>query len=307
MAPPPARTLLHYIMDVLREVRGQVDTAKVYQGLQDALKEIDQKGNYTFMQTDRNLSIIAPYSTGTIAGQGGSNAIVGTGTAWDAIWTLRTLVFGGRLEYPIVTFIDATHLATRDLLSGTEVFTGQPYTIYANRYLLPDDCEPGRDIVLKGASQYGYNGEIRKMPRALHERRRMETVGSSPMQWYTDGDLDETTGRATIMLYPYPSVATELRLLYYRSFTIPNLLSNTIALPKAFERLPILLAAAIVMQREGMAKWLEKHQLAMNMLTDLYNRHAAAASYDLQVEVGDYEGNLQGDMFQDSTLYTRGW
>lgn len=302
------RTLLQYVMDVVRETSGQANVTECFQAIKDAVKAIDSQGNWTFLHADRNISIHPPYSAGTISGSGGSAVVTGTGTSWDTGWFGRTLVFDGRLDYPVFGVGGPTALTLRDTLSGSDAFVDRPYTIYAYRYLLPDDCEPGRDVVLKGSSNYGRGGEIRKYPRALHERRKYETASVSGCpRWYTDGELDEATNRPSIILYPFPSAATELRLFYYHSFSIPNSVAHFITVPMAFERLIILKASSIIMGRKKMPNWLEKETEANKMMADLFNRHGASSAYDLQIEVGDYDEYMPGDAFQDSIYYPGFW
>jgi hypothetical protein len=303
------RSVLLYLMDIARETKFQVPTGEMQQAIQDACDEIDQKGNWEFLICDSLLRLEAPYSTGTISvADGSANVFLAGGGTWDTTWTMKMLSLGGQLGQRVALIPSATTAVLEQPYSGPTL-SGVGYSMYQARYLLPADCKPGADQFAKGPVGYGPrgDGEIPKKPRILHDRERDDFNTSGMVRWYTDDGIDEATNRARILFFPYPSTAVNLRVTYYRRFTVPTTQAATIMLPESFERLIIDLAAGLVMHRKGMTGWLDREQKARQTLADLYNQFAASSAYDLRARPSDdFPTSGRGGLFiRDSVGYLR--
>ncbi len=311
------RTVQQFIADITREVRGQCTALEAQQALRDALDVIDSKANWEFLIAKKLVNINPAYSTGNVivVSPGGTGA-AGSGTGWTALQSApytpsyMSIKFSSRrMPYEILSISNDTLLFFTTPFSGTTgISAAESYTIFQTRYALPSDCEPGRDLKLTGPLGMGDDGcgTIRKVPNLTFERKRQDfVVAAGGPYWYTDGPYDETNKVATIQLWPYPKVAGELRLTYYRKLTIPTTLASNIMIPEAFERLPIMLAASQIMQTKNQQGWLEKKTMAEKMMADLYARHAVSPAYDTDIEptIGGSYGGTSGI---DGIMYTQG-
>lgn len=313
------RTYSQIVSDVIREVRGQCTPLEAQQAVADALDGIDSKANWEFLITKTLININASYTTGLVYVSAKSN---GVGSAGTTFWTnltalpytpsyLTIKLASRQLPYEVQSISNDNLLFMTTPISGTTGISsaGSPsekYSIYQMRYALPADCEPGRDLKLKGPFGTGEdgNGEIKKIGNLTFERRRQDYgVSPSGPYWYTDGPYDEVNKVPTILMWPYPNVAQEFRLTYYRKLTIPTTMAANIMLPQAFERLPIMLAASQIMQNKTMQGWLEKKTMAEKMMSDLYNRYAASPAYDGSIEPDD-GGAYEKQFAANNTLFT---
>lgn len=311
------RTVKQFVSDITREVRGQCTSLEAQQALRDALDIIDSKANWEFLVTKTLVNLNAPYSDGYVAvispmGTG----VAGSGTSWAALnaapYTAKYLSLktsSRRMPYDVLSISNNILLFLTTPLSGTTgVSANESYVLYQTRYALPADCEPGRDLKLTGPIGMGMDGTggIRKIPNLSFERKRqLLQVSPGGPWWYTDGPYDETNKVATIQVWPYPTAAGELRLTYYRKLTIPTAVTDNVMIPEAFERLPIMLAAAQIMQTKNQQGWLEKKTMAEKMMGDLYARHAVSPAYDTEIEpsLSGHSSEMAG---MDGSLYTYG-
>jgi len=294
------------MMDVFRATGAQVHMGRVQQALSDAIKLMDSKGNYVFLGTTALISTEAPYSTGTVTAVAGSNLVVGNGTNWDATWVNREIKFGARqLPYKITSVANPTLLTLENVLTGADITSGS-YVIFRAVYPLPIDCEPGRDQMIRAGVAHGHRGRVPKFTRPNHEASGSDLRGGGNILWYTDEYVDATTGRGYIRLYPYPSAVYDLRLFYYRSMLLPTGLNDFIAVPLTFEMCPIKLATAAIKKDKGMQGWMQDEKEGLDMLNDLYNRHAASAAYEQMTDPDDNYGDPTGLYGESDFLYTWG-
>lgn len=294
------RTFGQLISDTIREVRGQATALEAQQAVADALGIIDSKGNWEFLIQKSLINVEAPFNVGTVAVNAGDTAVTLTpdvsGLKWQMSWRYKSIKFASRqIAYDITTFPSQVTATLASPLSGSTSITTDAYNIYQMRYALPSDCEPGRDLKIKGPFGLGEDGtgEIKKLGNLTFERKRQD-YGVSPGGpfWYTDGAYDETNQVATIQFWPWPTVAGEYRLTYYKKLTLPTSMTSVVPIPQAFERLPILMAASQIMLKSRTQGWLEKKQFADVMLRDLYSRYAASPAYDNSIEPFDEDGTL---------------
>lgn len=298
------RTVGQFVHDILREVRGQATSLEARQALQDSLNYVDSKSNWEFLIKEKNLNVEATYSTGTVAVNAGSAAVTGTLTVWDTTWKYKTIKFNDRqIPYAVASFGSPTGLTLDTVLSGSTNITGGTYLIFQRRYALPTDCEPGRDLFIRGPRPLGRDGIIHKKGRVSFEERSDPTYQTGQPYCYTDDEYDETDNVATIRIDPYPVKAEEYKLVYYKKLTVPTADAARVIIPEAFESLLIKKSAAIIKQRGGQQGWLALDQQAEQLLQSLYNRFGASPAYENILEIMD-RGAQIGVYGESGLLYT---
>jgi hypothetical protein len=310
-----ARTLKQYVSDVVRETRTQASFLEAQQAFRDAISKIDASANWEFLEAESLINVQAPYVDGTVACAAGTvNCTLTTaGTGTDLWGPYAEIQFASRkVPYKILqstghlTFQLTTGLS--GLSGGSADITADTFKVYFPVYALPSDCEPGRDLKIKGPLGSGENGlgDVNKIERTKLEKRILMKFATAAYPfWYSDAPYDETNRLACIRFEPYPTVSGEYRLIYYKRMVVPTSLTSTVIIPESFERLPILMAASQYMQANNMQGWMEKRQEAANMLTALYNRHAASSAYEDVIEATDSSRRTFGEFGIDGTLFIR--
>jgi len=302
----PARTVVSLAHDTLREVRGQATYYDARKAIENALNWIDAQTNWEFLHKESLINVEPPYSTGTVSVTAGTTAVTGSATVWSASWAYKTIKLANRqLPYAVASFGSATALTLGSALSGSANITAGTYQIYQRRYALPTDCEPGRDLFIRGPQTTGSRGGgvIPKKGRLTFDRLADPFFQSGPPMIYSDDAYDETANVATIALYPFPTVSGEYFLNYYKKLTIPLADAARIMIPEAFEMAVIKLAAAELKQRNNNQGWLALHQQGQEMVRSLFLRFGASPAYE---NLANESSGGPADMFAaDSLLYTR--
>lgn len=295
------RTVGQFVHDILREVRGQATPLEARQALQDSLNYVDTKSNWEFLLKWKNLNVETTYSTGTVSVTAGAVAVTGASTAWSTLWRYKTIKFADRqMPYAVASFGSGTSLTLDSALSGSDNITGGRYLIFQRRYALPTDCEPGRDLFIRGPRPVGCNGIIHKKGRLSFEIKSDPTYQTGLPYCYTDDEYDETNNVGTILIDPYPTRADEYRLVYYKKLTVPTADSARVIIPEAFETLLIKKAAAMIKQRGGQQGWLALDQQAENLILALYSRFGASPAYENILEIMDRSDS--SDVYGESGL-----
>lgn len=311
----PGRRLVELVQDVLRECRGQATQSEAQQAVQDALNVIDASANWEFLLTTRMIRVYAPYTTGTVSCAAGSTNVTLSGGSWNTFVSpgveYREIKFASRqMPYKLAQMPTATSAILQNPLSGdaysssTDI-VGDAYTLYQARYPLPSDCEPGRDLCLKGPLGTGiyFDGNIKKRERMIYDRKTSELRMGFNAMYYTDDEFDETLRYGTIRIEPYPDSDAEYRLTYYRKLTVPQTTNQQLMIPEAFERAPILMAASNILRKKNMPGWQTMRQEAGDLLNKMYNRYASSAAYEGKIDPS-YDDLLDDndDMFAANSL-----
>src|SRR5262249_47658617 len=107
--------------------------------INDRYQEILRKKRWARLMVDDESIVTTPvYQDGTIAVTEGSTAIVGTSTVWTAAMDGQRIRIGGRTEYYIFTFVDATH-GTLDRGFEGDTESDVSYWIWVANYALNPD------------------------------------------------------------------------------------------------------------------------------------------------------------------------
>lgn len=311
------RTVTHYVQDILREVRGQATMMEARQALQDALNLIDGAANWEFLIATRLINTHAAVTSGTVSVNSGTTTVTLSGATWPVALSpygeYREIKFADRsLPYKVASGTSSTVLELATALSGTSsnhIVDGN-FVLYQARFPLPVDCEPGRDLALRGPVTHGNGGAIPKRERLIWERNTAPDMASSGIpQYYTDDEYDEANHSGTIRLEPYPTTAYELKLTYYKKLVIPDATDSIVNIPEAYERAPLLVAASNILRKKNMPGWQVMREEAKDMLNKMYNRYASSPAYEGQInpDLSDLMGGTESDIFgMDSLMFTRG-
>lgn len=268
-------------------MRGQCTHLEARQAIQNAIDHVDSKCNWEFLLKSANLNIEPTYTTGTVAVAAGGTAVTGTGTTWVVSWRYKTIKLQNRLlPIKVSSFGSATAAVLANPLSGSTNITADTYVLYQNRYALPSDCDPGRDLLIRGPVGVGPDGWgfIPKIGRMAYED--MFPAYGGNVLYYTDDEYDETNNVGTIQFGPnYPVASGEYQIVYYKKLTVPTTDAGVVAhIPQAFERVLINRAAAELMRTKNMQGWVALQTEADTMLQQLYARHAASPAYEQQLQ-----------------------
>lgn len=324
------RRLVEYVADIQRECRGQATQYEARQAFQDAVNAIDASANWEFLIATQMIRVYAPYSTGTVSCAAGNTAVTLTGGSWTgsslATQEFREIKFGSRqMPYKLASMPSSTSAVLQNPISGDAYssatdLVNDTYVLYQARYPLPTDCEPGRDLSLKGPNGTGNgDGNIPKVQRLIYDRRTSATrSGGWNGTFYTDDELlaagfspsfssSGAAGPATIRIEPYPTADAEYRLTYYKTLRVPDSSNELMSIPSAFERAPILAAAANILRKKNMQGWQVMRQEAGDMLKKMYSRYASSPAYEGKIDPSYADLWDDGDtMFgSDSLMYTR--
>lgn len=301
------RTWINLVSDTIREVKGQATNYEARQALQNSINFVDSRANWEFLLKTSLIPVDVPYQLGVVSVSQGSTALSLAGGVWSTSWRYKTIRFGSReMPYEIASFPSTITATLASAYSGTALSSGG-YLLYQARYALPSDCEPGRDLVIRGPASAGVgrDGWIRKLGRTAFERR-IDIYSSPEVEYYTDDELDETTSppTPTIRMWPYPKAQTDYYLVYYRRMTVPTSDSGYVSIPEAFERILINRAAVEIMRRKSMPGWIPLDAEANTMMKDLYSRHAVSPAYDGTVAM-TIPDDFEGSFAMNSLMYVR--
>lgn len=158
--------------------------------------------NWSFLNLEALVKLVAPYTTGTVTVNNGSTTVTGAGTAWTAAMANRwfrcdsSFVF-----YKISTVNVGLQTLTLEATYGEANAATQPYTIFQHVYAKPTDCREIRTI------RYDYNmREVTKDYIDTLEPERSST--GQPVYWCNRDD-------ANWEVWPTPDANYTLRM-YYR-------------------------------------------------------------------------------------------
>lgn len=304
------RTVLMFVQDVIRETRGQCTNYEARQAFQDAINAIDAAANWEFLIATRLINTHAAVSDGTVSINSGTTTATLTGGTWATALSpwgeYREIKFGDRgMPYKVAQVTSTTTLDLKTSLSGTTAnhIVDGSYVLFQARYPLPSDCEPGRDLTLRGPD---WLGSLPKRERYIYERSTMSSMGATIPEYYTDDEYDDTNGSGTIRIEPYPTTAYEIQLTYYRKFIVPDSSGSIVMIPEVFERAPILAAAANILRKKNGAGWQVMRQEAGDLLRQMYNRYAVSPAYEGKINPDDPDMMMDQLFGIDNQLFTRG-
>lgn len=189
---------------------------------------------------DAEITTIAPYSTGTAAGTGGSASITGSGTTWSG-WGSSAGKFARSLgDPPYVVSANGGNTAltlARNYLEDD--FTGGSYVLYADEYNLATDLDELLDMFLVKSQG---RGDMREMTRRELDRLAFIPGAQGEPREYAV-TIETTALRRRVRIYPVPDDVYALRYVYAKAWTD---LSSTNAHPFDQDRERLWIRATVL-------------------------------------------------------------
>lgn len=217
----PAPELLAYadLIDRLRVYSqggaGDAQQADLRQAVQSAYRELTFVRDWRYYSVRGRISVVAPYTTGTIAYDhtGGTYermVTLTTGT-WPTWARYGRLIIGTDLYEVDERKSSSVITLKADSNPGADVSSGTSYTLYRNAYTLPGDMVS----VTKFQSDNGTWELMRVAPHELIELEKRSQASGTQVYFSIIGSPD-AYGSFAIHFWPYPNVAENVDFLYRR-------------------------------------------------------------------------------------------
>ena len=270
------------IASINRETNGVATPPEIQKAINDSLDFITNQTNWEFLLSQAYINLNPPYTTGTISITDQTNLVTLTGGTWDVTWQYKTLYIGssGNVPYLIsgITSPTTAVLATPvDIGSNT---VNSSYTIFQDIYPLPAAMSYGRELMILNTQ---YRRRLQKPQRYSLENRNVYTRSwfSNYQYMYSDAGYNFTNKRYLVKLFPIPSTANSLVILYYQQ--IPYLVNDTdtTVLPREFDQIIVWLATSYIKMRYGMQGWHEAKLEGVGRLRDMRKMAQTGPAYDL--------------------------
>ncbi len=304
------QTLAQMAQSIMRHTGGQVGFMEVVDAIHRANVEIHTSYEWPWTRAESNILIQPPYNTGTVSCLDNSINVTLTGGTWDETWENKRIYMGSNnVDLQISSITSPTALALRQPIDFGYDVVDQPYTIYQDMYVLPDDCEFG-SILLVLNPLYRYR--LRYLPvYTLETQNVFSRVFFTNFQAaFSDGGMT-IDNDSLIRLTPAPSAAGEYRLIYRRTppdmldnqphFThnTPSLLGQSV-IPASFDRCVEMLAEYFVRfyQPTPLPGWMECRQQAYELIQNMKRRMA--------MSLVDNAAYSTYPFFENSSIYADG-
>ena len=279
------RTLAVMIANVQRKVGTgpAIPRLEIMQALNTAHMEIHGAYDWPWAYKEANISVNPSYSTGTVSVAIGSPTVTGDGTAWVGSWTNKYIRFEDGSEWAILSVGTPGILTLAQPYFGAASIVLGTYTIFQTVFQMPDDFEPGKDLILMKSGGFS---RIRHVPRL--------SIEQSGVYGYADFGRD-ATGRHLIKINPEPSGAEVMRLVYKARPTDFALLSDISWLPQTYQDILELVAEAEVKRTHGVPGWDVPAAIAARKRLEL-KRQVVSGPVDIRSDefTNDTEGTASG-------------
>lgn len=189
-----------------RDRTGAKADAEILQSINDALVMISQTRIWDWYQEPLDLSLQAPFSTGTIAFTQGSTTCVISGTTWPTWAALGEIYCNG--QYHRITSRDSGTNVTLTIAwaEATVSFVAPAFVLFQDNYALPANCQRfGR---LLYGTQWVWGGDPVGWEQYLDSKNRYIYGQQGPRCW--------AIRRQNVYLWPYPSITRLINGWYYR-------------------------------------------------------------------------------------------
>lgn len=236
----------------------QLSSADAGSIIKSVARELTEDFNWSTRRREAIISIVAPYTAGSVAVTNGSATVTGSSTVWTSAMQRRGITIAGLLTWLRVgTVASATSLSLVDAQGSTVAWpgstgSGKTYSIFGGEYDLGTDVS----VVLAGVEGFRLTERTRAYFDALDPQRLARA--SVPNHYaLTRTMLDGgTTERTFIEFWPVPSTATVIRVPY---LCVAPELSTDDHLPACPSQLIELLStsrcADFIFTKTGDARW----------------------------------------------------
>lgn len=271
-----SRQLNQIMATVQRRTGGKVSPGSIYEAINDSTRRINRLYKWPWLVAESNIQVQTNYTTGTINVNDLTNTVTGVGTAWTPeAGSNKTLYFGTNSTYPVQTISNGTTLTLKQSINTGQNWTGATYSLYQDTYPLPDDCEPGTEILI-------VNQRIRYRLLRL-QKYALETRSVSIGVFFTnfqdswcEAGYNDTTKKYLIKLSPPPSTVTEYKLFYRRTPPDFQTMADTCSIPPMFQDAICFMAEYLVKRHEQMAGWQEAKVEAYQIIQSMRQQIATA-------------------------------
>jgi hypothetical protein len=191
-----------------RNVTGAQSDTVLLQAVNNAIAWIATAKLWERYKTHGEISLQAPYETGTVTTADGDTTVVLTTGTWPSWAASGKLLIEGKV-YRAATRTSNSDLELTTAWKGTAV-SGASYALFRDEYSLPSDClKFGRFYPGQG---WGWGGDACAM-EALLEAQHCYTVAQKyPSLWCVHGSGNSDK----LMLFPYPNASGQLPFWYFR-------------------------------------------------------------------------------------------
>ncbi|MEW6214097.1 MAG: hypothetical protein AB1478_02665 [Nitrospirota bacterium] len=163
---------------------------------------------WSFLKIYANLTLVAPYTTGTVSVTNGSTTVTGSGTTFTAAMVGRHFRLSNAVPfYKIAARVSNTEITLSSAYGG-DTATGQSYEIFQHIYSLASDCREIIKIVYDTPL-------IEKSVEYIERNDPDRSVSGTPLYW-ADRGLDSNRYRQ-IEIAPYPDDDYVIRYSYWKS------------------------------------------------------------------------------------------
>ena len=185
-------------------------------------KTLPRIADWTPLEAESLLSMVARYNTGTATVTAGSTSVTGVSTVWTTAMTAvdgYKIKFAGNDNIYTFTYVSATSATIAPGLSGATDLTTTNYTVYRDEYQLASDF----DRLLKNGSVYHYAGgrvsdTIEESPRDEF-RNDFTPEATDPLRRVMLVGTHSTTGNRVIQVNPPPKTAKVYPYDYIKKLT----------------------------------------------------------------------------------------
>ncbi len=188
----------------LRDRSGSQADLLAQQGVDDALWMISQEREWPWYHSTKQITLQAPYATGTIAIVSGSTTVTLTSGTWPT-WAASAELYIDNQWYPISTRSSATTLLL-DTAWGNASITASTYNLAQTEYTLPDDLQSLDRVMFDQA--WSFAPMAVSMATVLQARSNGQWGQARPSLWAIRKD--------ELVTWPLPTVTATIQLLYYR-------------------------------------------------------------------------------------------
>jgi hypothetical protein len=191
-----------------RNVQGSQSDTVLLQAVNNAIAWVATSKFWERYKTHGEISLQAPYETGTVVTADADTTVVLTGGTWPTWAASGKVLMEGKL-YRAQTRTSGSDLELTTAWKGTAL-AAATFKIIRDEYALPTDClKFGR---FYPGQAWGWGGDASSMEDVLIAQHSFTYGESYPAKWciHATGNTDK------LMLYPYPTTSQQLPFWYYR-------------------------------------------------------------------------------------------
>lgn len=205
------RDCIDHAVDFLGGSPDEKNQRAIRSAIQSAYRDLIQKRSWTYYFAHYRVSLVAAYSTGTIAYTSSTRTLTLTGGTWPT-WAIYGHVVIDNVVHRVQTRSSSTVLILEPIACpSADISAGETYVIFRSIYTLPADfrtlCKP---LIEDGAGFCSY-----VTPEEWNRLERHVPTSGTPRYFTVMGDPN-LVGSFAIHVYPYPDTAQSFDILYQR-------------------------------------------------------------------------------------------